>query len=161
MDVKGPAMLGSIETQLMASMLSYGIQFLDPLPDDHQQKLALELVRDMRTTQNGAVFDQSKVEQLTGSCFDRGRIYEILPEDALVRTEELGRSATLLFLEKVPLKLAEDTLADLKRATVARLAESPTAADGERAVCQLFWLWFQWGRSYQKGNEHPPQTPLS
>src|SRR3990172_6478287 len=159
MDVNDPTMLGSIETQMMASVLHYGIQFLDFLPDDHRERLAQELVRDMRSTKNGAAFDQATVEQLTGSWFNRGRIYETLPEDALVPTADLARSATQLFLERVPLQLAEDALAGLQQAMVARLAENPAIQSAEDAVCRLLWLWFQWGRSYQKGNP-PSETPL-
>ena len=159
MDVHDPAMLGSIETQMMASVLHYGIQFLDPLPDEHQGRLVQELVRDMRNTKNGVAFDQTAVGQLTGSWFNRGRIYETLPEDGLIPTADLSRSATQLFLERVPLKLAEDALADLQRATVARLAENPAIQSAEDAVCRLLWLWFQWGRSYQKGNPPEPADP--
>ena len=159
MDVNDPTMLGSIETQMMASVLHYGIQFLDFLPDDHRERLAQELVRDMRSTKNGAAFDQATVEQLTGSWFNRGRIYETLPEDALVPTADLARSATQLFLERVPLKLAEDALADLRSKTVTLLAETPIIVSNEDAICRLLWLWFQWGRSYQKGNP-PSETPL-
>ena len=159
MDVNDPTMLGSIETQMMASVLHYGIQFLDFLPDDHRERLAQELVRDMRSTKNGAAFDQATVEQLTGSWFNRGRIYETLPEDALVPTADLAQSATQLFLERVPLQLAEDALAGLQQAMVARLAENPAIQSAEDAVCRLLWLWFQWGRSYQKGNP-PSETPL-
>jgi len=154
-DVHDPAMLGSIETQMMASVLHYGVQFLDPLPDDHQGRLAQELVRDMRNTKNGAAFSQAVVEQLTGSWFNRGRIYETLPEDGLIPTADLSRSATQLFLERVPLKLAEDALTDLRSKTVALLAETPIIVSNEDAICRLLWLWFQWGRSYQKGN--PPE----
>jgi len=158
--INDPAMLGGIETQMMASMLDYGIQFLDPLPEDHKSSLANELVRDMRSvSRRGIAWDQTRLEQLTESWFNRGRIYETLPEDALVPTENLSRSATLLFLEKVPLILAQDAVAGLRRVTVARLAESPAIQSAEDAVCRIFWLWFMWGRSYQKGNP-PSETPL-
>src|SRR3990172_3493482 len=143
MDVNDPTMLGSIETQMMASVLHYGIQFLDFLPDDHRERLAQELVRDMRSTKNGAAFDQATVEQLTGSWFNRGRIYETLPEDALVPTADLARSATQLFLERVPLKLAEDALADLRSKTVTLLAETPIIVSNENTICRLLFLSFQ------------------
>lgn len=159
MKVNDPAMLGSIETQMMASMLEYGTQFLDPLPADHKAQLAQELARDMHSAQDGPLtFDQSTVEQLTGHWFDRGRIYEILPEDALVATGELSRSATKLFLDRIPLQMAEDALEGLRQLTTARLAESPAVTDPQDAICRLFWAWFRWGRSYQKGNPPESQT---
>lgn len=160
MEINDPTMLGGIETQMMASMLHYGVQFLDPLPEEHRGQLAQELVRDARSTsRQGIAWNQTQLEQLTGNWFNRGRIYETLPEDGLVPTADLARSATQLFLEKVPLQLAEDALAGLQQATVARLAESPAIQSAEDMVCRLMWLWFQWGRSYQKGNP-PSETPL-
>ena len=160
-EINDPAMLGGrIETQMMASTLSYGVQFLDQLSDEHQERLVQELVRDVRSvSRRGIAWDQTRLEQLTGNWFSRGRIYETLPEDALVPTADLAQSATQLFLERVPLQLAEDALAGLQQAMVARLAENPAIQSAEDAVCRLLWLWFQWGRSYQKGNP-PSETPL-
>lgn len=158
MKTEDPTMLGPIETQMMASMLSYGVQFLDPLPEEARTILARFLVEDLRSALSNQAWEQAKMDKMLSGWFDRGRIYEILPLDALVPTAELNHSATLLFLDKTPSPMAEDAIKELHVQTSERFFEKHFY---EESFCRLLWLWFQWGRSYQKGNEHPPTTPLS
>jgi len=145
-----------IETQMMASMLHHGVQFLDPLPEEHQAALARFLVADLRSASSGQAWEQAKMDEMLAGWFNRGRIYEILPADALIPTKELGASATLLFLDRIPLKMAEDAIRELRVQTSERFFEKQSSEDG---FCRLLWMWFQWGRSYQKGN--PPEPTAS
>ncbi|MEX0587372.1 MAG: hypothetical protein WD159_01275 [Patescibacteria group bacterium] len=149
----GPNFFAGIETQMMASMLHYGIHFLDPLPEEHPAMLARFLVADLREAEASQAWEQAKMDELISGWFNRGRIYETIPADALVSTKELGASATLLFLERIPLKLAEDAIKELRVQTTERIFEKNPSEDG---LCRLLWMWFMWGRSYQKGN--PPEA---
>ena len=59
MNPKDPVILGSTETQMMASMFDFGYQFLDPIADADNKKLADLLVSDMQRVIRSGVFDQT------------------------------------------------------------------------------------------------------
>lgn len=159
MNPKDPVILVSIETQMMASMLHFGIQFVDPISDVDNTKLSRLLVNDMQRTMGSGVFDQTEVDALLKDWFARGRIYEMLPEDATqLETADIPTSQAALLLERVPSAMAAKAIRDLRLGAAARFFDHHGSKD---AFCRLMWMWFQWGRSYQKGNEHPPTTPLS
>jgi len=150
MDVNDPAMLGGIETQMMASMLDYGVQFLDSIPDEANAKLAQLLVRDMRRASSGGVWDQEKMQESLSSWFLRGRTFEFFPEELF----QEGFSPVTLFLDPVPAPAGE-AIQGLKELGIQRFFDRH---GGEDAFCRLMWLWFQWGRSYQKGNHSESPT---
>ncbi len=159
MNPKDPVILGSIETQMMASMFDFGYQFLDPIPDANNTKLANLLASDMQRTIESGIPDQTKVDAILKDWFARGRIYEMLPEDATqLETADIPTSQAALLLERVPSATAAKAIEDLRLKTATRFFTDHGNKDD---FCRLMWMWFQWGRSYQKGNEHPPTTPLS
>lgn len=159
MDPKDPAILGSTETQMMASMLNFGIQYLNPISDTGNTELARFLVSDMRRAMESGIPDQTEVDTILKNWFARGRIYEMLPEDATqLKTVDIPTSQAALLLEPVPSAMAAEAIDDLRLKTAAEFFDQHGDKD---AFCRLMWMWLQWGRSYQKGNEHPPTTPLS
>lgn len=150
---------GSMGAPIMAMTLHYGIQFLDPIPGADRIKLSHLLVRDMRRALGFAVLDQTEVDAILEGWFARGRIYEMLPEDAIqIETADIHTSQAALLLERVSSAMAAKAIEHLRFDAATRFFDH---YGDENAFCRLMWTWFQWGRSYQKGNEHPPTTPLS
>jgi len=55
----------------MASMLHHGVQFLDPLPEEHQAALARFLVADLRSASSGQAWEQAKMDEMLAGWFKK------------------------------------------------------------------------------------------
>lgn len=121
------------EAWILNDLLHFGMRFLFPIPDVEETKLAEAVVRDARQMFSKVVWERTDLPNLMFSWFMKGRTYE----------------GSVSILDPYP----TDVHTALSSMATIEIEEFSTliAADIE-ALCRLLWVWFQRGRSYERGN---------
>lgn len=122
------------EAQILVSLLGYGTQFLAPISEEDSTQLAHSLVDGARSLFVELDWSDDRLLGLLKKWFHKGRVYE-------------GGAFALL----APVSSRVDTALDAIIAHEIETLFEPLSTNQE-VLCQFLWLWFQRGRSYQRGN---------